>query len=172
MPSPRASGRSSPRCSSTRLSPPRGKPLYLWIFGDNVEDALGHVRYLVFYLVCGVAAAVLQTVLNPGSSVPNVGASGRSPESSAATSSSIRAPASSRSSALLPLPARRGAGGDLPALLVSDAVLDGFGGPRQRGAPPEAGAWRGGARGGFVAGVLLVLLSRPRRRPAARYRIL
>jgi membrane associated rhomboid family serine protease len=53
-----------------------GNMLYLWIFGDNVEDRMGHGRYLVFYLLCGVAAAFAQTVLNPDSRVPMVGASG------------------------------------------------------------------------------------------------
>jgi membrane associated rhomboid family serine protease len=48
----------------------------LWIFGDNVEDYLGHTLYLVFYLVCGVAAALLHTLFNIGSTVPSVGASG------------------------------------------------------------------------------------------------
>jgi membrane associated rhomboid family serine protease len=50
--------------------------LYLWIFGDNVEDRLGHVRYLVFYLGAGAAAAILQTLFDPFSSIPMVGASG------------------------------------------------------------------------------------------------
>jgi len=48
----------------------------LWIFGDNVEDRLGHGMYLLFYLVCGVAAALFHTALNAGSTVPTVGASG------------------------------------------------------------------------------------------------
>ncbi len=48
----------------------------LWIFGDNVEDYMGHWLYLVLYLVCGVAAALLHTVFNIGSTVPSVGASG------------------------------------------------------------------------------------------------
>jgi len=50
--------------------------LFLWIFGDNVEDSMGHVRYLVFYLACGVAAALAQAVVNPESAIPMVGASG------------------------------------------------------------------------------------------------
>ncbi|HLK12772.1 MAG TPA: rhomboid family intramembrane serine protease [Candidatus Binatia bacterium] len=50
--------------------------LYLWIFGDNVEDRLGHLRYVLFYLLCGAAAAVAQTLTNPHSTVPMVGASG------------------------------------------------------------------------------------------------
>ena len=50
--------------------------LFLWIFGDNVEDSMGHGRYLVFYLVCGIAAALAQALVNPDSTVPMVGASG------------------------------------------------------------------------------------------------
>lgn len=53
-----------------------GNMLFLWIFGDNVEDRLGHGRFLTFYLMCGFAAAVSQAVLNPRSLVPMVGASG------------------------------------------------------------------------------------------------
>ena len=53
-----------------------GNMLYLYIFGDNVEDRLGHPRYLVFYLLCGVAAAATQALTNPHSNVPMVGASG------------------------------------------------------------------------------------------------
>ncbi len=53
-----------------------GNMLYLFIFGDNVEDRLGHLRYLVFYLLCGVAATFAQYMASIGSSVPNLGASG------------------------------------------------------------------------------------------------
>lgn len=53
-----------------------GNLLFLWIFGDNVEDRLGHGRFAVFYLACGFAAAFAQTALNPNSLVPMVGASG------------------------------------------------------------------------------------------------
>ena len=53
-----------------------GNMLYLWIFGNNVEDAMGHVRYLLFYLLCGVAAALAMGFLQPQSAVPMVGASG------------------------------------------------------------------------------------------------
>ncbi len=49
---------------------------FLWIFGDNVEDAMGAARFAVFYLLCGLAAAAAQTVTNPDSVVPMVGASG------------------------------------------------------------------------------------------------
>ena len=53
-----------------------GNMLYLWIFGDNVEDSFGHMKYLLFYLLAGIAATVAQFVVMPGSNVPNVGASG------------------------------------------------------------------------------------------------
>jgi len=53
-----------------------GNMLYLWIFGDNVEDRVGHGRFVAFYLLCGIAAALAQTYTNGGSTVPMVGASG------------------------------------------------------------------------------------------------
>jgi membrane associated rhomboid family serine protease len=57
-----------------------GNLLFLWIFGDNVEDRLGHVGYLIFYVLCGVAAglahAFLTTIISGGSAVPTIGASG------------------------------------------------------------------------------------------------
>jgi membrane associated rhomboid family serine protease len=53
-----------------------GNMLYLWIFGDNVEDRTGHFRYLVFYLLTGAVAGLTQTVLSPLSEAPMIGASG------------------------------------------------------------------------------------------------
>ena len=53
-----------------------GNMLYLWIFGDNVEDRFGHAKFTVFYLLCGIAATVAQVAISAGSSVPNLGASG------------------------------------------------------------------------------------------------
>ena len=53
-----------------------GNMLYLWIFADNVEGILGHTKFAVFYLTCGVAAGILQTVIDPMSTIPIVGASG------------------------------------------------------------------------------------------------
>ncbi len=50
--------------------------LFLWIFGDNLEDRLGHLRFVVFYLACGAAGAYAQTYLNPASNLPMIGASG------------------------------------------------------------------------------------------------
>jgi membrane associated rhomboid family serine protease len=53
-----------------------GNMLFLWIFGDNVEDFFGHLTYLFFYLVCGIGAGLLHVLFNLGSTVPALGASG------------------------------------------------------------------------------------------------
>jgi membrane associated rhomboid family serine protease len=53
-----------------------GNMLYLWIFGDNVEDRFGHGKFVIFYLLCGLAATFAQMLVDPGSNVPNLGASG------------------------------------------------------------------------------------------------
>lgn len=53
-----------------------GNMLYLWIFGDNVEDRLGKLKFLIFYIVCGVAATFSQFIFSVASHLPNVGASG------------------------------------------------------------------------------------------------
>jgi membrane associated rhomboid family serine protease len=53
-----------------------GNMWFLWLFGNNIEDSMGHLRFIVFYLLCGLAAAMGQVVTNPSSVVPMVGASG------------------------------------------------------------------------------------------------
>jgi membrane associated rhomboid family serine protease len=53
-----------------------GNMLYLWIFGNNVEDAMGHIRFVIFYFLCGTAAVIGQVMQNPGSEIPMIGASG------------------------------------------------------------------------------------------------
>lgn len=53
-----------------------GNMLYLWIFGNNIEDAMGHVRFAIFYLLCGAAAVGAQVLPDPASEIPMVGASG------------------------------------------------------------------------------------------------
>jgi membrane associated rhomboid family serine protease len=53
-----------------------GNMLYLWIFGDNLEKVMGHIRFLIFYLVCGVAAGLAHIAFNASSNMPTVGASG------------------------------------------------------------------------------------------------
>jgi membrane associated rhomboid family serine protease len=53
-----------------------GNMLYLWIFGDNVEDRFGHFQFIIFYLLCGLAATFAQLAFSAGSDIPNLGASG------------------------------------------------------------------------------------------------
>src|SRR5689334_4191004 len=53
-----------------------GNMWYLWIFGDNVEDRVGHDRFIIFYLLCGIAAALGQVAMDPTSTLPTIGASG------------------------------------------------------------------------------------------------
>jgi membrane associated rhomboid family serine protease len=53
-----------------------GNMLYLWIFGDNVEDRFGHAKFALFYLLCGIAATFAQVLVSAGSNIPNLGASG------------------------------------------------------------------------------------------------
>ena len=53
-----------------------GNMLYLWIFGNNIEDSMGHFRFVIFYLVTGLAAAAAHLALNPASTIPTIGASG------------------------------------------------------------------------------------------------
>jgi membrane associated rhomboid family serine protease len=53
-----------------------GNMWFLWVFGNNVEDSMGHARYLFFYVLCGLAAAAAQTLVDPSSAIPMVGASG------------------------------------------------------------------------------------------------
>ena len=53
-----------------------GNMWFLWIYGDNVEDVLGRVKYLAFYLTCGIAGSLVQVAADPGTSIPNIGASG------------------------------------------------------------------------------------------------
>ena len=53
-----------------------GNMWFLWVFGDNVEGVLGHAKYALFYILCGLAATISQLLINPGSTIPMVGASG------------------------------------------------------------------------------------------------
>jgi membrane associated rhomboid family serine protease len=53
-----------------------GNMLYLWVFGNNIEDVMGHVKYIVFYLTCGILAALSHALTDPSSSIPMIGASG------------------------------------------------------------------------------------------------
>lgn len=53
-----------------------GNMIFLWVFGDNVEDAMGHVRFLFFYLICGIFAGIAHALISPQSNIPMIGASG------------------------------------------------------------------------------------------------
>tara|TARA_E500000331_G_scaffold357286_1_gene418520 strand:- start:1179 stop:1898 length:720 start_codon:yes stop_codon:yes gene_type:complete len=53
-----------------------GNMLFLWIYGNNIEDSMGHIKFLVFYIACGLAAAFLQALVSQNSSIPMIGASG------------------------------------------------------------------------------------------------
>jgi membrane associated rhomboid family serine protease len=53
-----------------------GNMLFLWVFGDNIEDAMGHFKFLVFYILCGIAGGLAHAVMTPASQIPLIGASG------------------------------------------------------------------------------------------------
>jgi hypothetical protein len=149
-----------------------GNMLFLWIFGDNVEDALGHLRFLFFYLVCGLCATLVQAFLSPVSLVPNLGASGAIagvlgayfvlyPRARIVTIVPLFV--------LFPLV-------EIPAglYLLGWFLMQFWMGSSQlasagRGSPAQGGVAFWAHVGGFVAGVAWVLLFRPRRAPPARY---
>lgn len=137
--------------------------LYLWIFADNVEDRLGHTRFLFLYLASGVAAAVTQLLVSPRSSIPMVGASGAI---AGVLGAYLFLFPSSRIVTLIPL-------GifwervELPAVLFLGFwfLLQWFQGLSTIGQVADVGGVAFWAHiGGFVSGVIGVLLMRPRRR--------
>jgi len=138
-----------------------GNMWYLWIFGDNVEDALGPVGFLVFYLATGLAAGITHYVLQPDSAIPTVGASGAI--SGVLAGYAVLFPRA-RVVTLVPL-------GffiqlmELPAvvLLVTWVIIQALSGLVSLGIGQSGGVAWGAHVGGFVAGLLLVKLFRPRR---------
>ncbi len=143
-----------------------GNMLYLWIFGNNVEDTLGHGRFTAFYLLSGVAAALSQTLVNPQSPVPMIGASG-------AVSGVLGA-------YLLLFPYARVLvllvfGFFVRAVYVPAMIVLGFwivvqflNGVISVSSSSSGGAETGGTAwfahiGGFLAGIVLLFLMRPRR---------
>ena len=136
-----------------------GNMLFLWIFGDNVEDAMGHLRFIVFYLVCGVAAVLAQSFPNPDSTVPMIGASGAI---SGVLGAYLLLYPRAQILVLLPLglftrlvhlPAILVLGLWFAMQLVSSLLA----------APGTGGVAFGAHVGGFVAGMLLVPLFKTRR---------
>jgi len=138
-----------------------GNMWYLWIFGDNVEDTLGPVRYILFYFLCGIAAGVAHVLVSPGSAVPTVGASG-------AIAGVLGGYASlfprARIVTLIPIVFYFSIV-ELPALVVLALwfVIQGLSGFLSLGAAGSTGVAWGAHVGGFLAGIVLVRILRPRK---------
>jgi membrane associated rhomboid family serine protease len=139
-----------------------GNMLYLWIFGDNVEDSLGAIKYLIFYLVGGVIASLAHILTNPGSQIPTVGASGAI---AAVLGAYLVLFPRSRVATIIPLGyfVRVAM---LPAFAVLGLwfVLQLFSGVLSLGGPDVGGVAFWAHIGGFVAGVVIALLFGRRRR--------
>jgi membrane associated rhomboid family serine protease len=141
-----------------------GNMLYLWIFGDNVEDSMGPVKYLVFYLVGGVVASLAHLFTNPGSQLPTVGASGAI---GAVLGAYLVLYPQSRIVTFIPLGfyMRMAV---VPAIIVLGLwfILQLFSGVLSLGGPQDVGGVAFWAHiGGFVAGMLMAKLLATGRRP-------
>jgi len=144
-----------------------GNMLYLWIFGDNIEDRLGHFRYLVFYLACGFVATLSHAFVNPTSQVPSIGASGAI---AGVLGAYLVLFPKARVTTLIPIfffiTVR-----ELPAVLILGFwfVLQFFSGVGSLGAAQNTGGVAYFAHiGGFICGMILVALfggMRRRRQP-------
>lgn len=140
-----------------------GNMLYLWIFGDNIEDRLGHLGYLIFYLVGGVAASLAHIITNPGSQIPTVGASGAI---AAVLGAYLVMYPQSRIATFIPI-------GFFMRLTMMPAVvvlglwfiLQLFSGAVTYGGADVGGVAFWAHVGGFVAGVVMALLLPKERRP-------
>ena len=129
-----------------------GNMLYLWIFGNNVEDSMGHVRFVIFYLLCGVAAVLAQAWPNPDSTIPMIGASGAI--SGVLGAYLLLFPRAhvlvliplGMFSRMVPLPAMVVLGFWFVLQLISTALSDGS----------QGGVAFGAHIGGFVAGMILI----------------
>jgi membrane associated rhomboid family serine protease len=137
-----------------------GNMWFLWIFGNNIEDSMGHLRFVGFYLVCGVAAALLQVVVSPASPIPMVGASGAI---SGVMGAYLLLYPRVRVWAIVPI-------GIIPVsialpawtMLLYWAVIQAFGGLAGLMAEPGGGVAFWAHIGGFLAGVVLIkLFARP-----------
>ncbi len=145
-----------------------GNMLYLWIFGDNVEDSLGHGKYLLFYLLGGVVASLTHIITNPGSQIPTVGASGAI---AAVLGAYLVLYPQSRVLTLIPL------GFFIRLSLVPASIVLGlwfvlqfFSGLMSLGGADVGGVAFWAHVGGFVTGVVLAkIFSRNRKPDAAMY---
>jgi len=139
-----------------------GNMLFLYIFGDNVEDAIGHTRYVIFYGLCGVVAAIAQTAIDPVSTVPMVGASGAIAGVLAAYLSLYPSAPITCLNPIFPLWFFLGLFIDLPAWVVvplwfANNLLSGFGALASTRAAAGGTAWFAHI-GGFLAGLVLLRL--------------
>jgi membrane associated rhomboid family serine protease len=147
-----------------------GNMLYLWVFGNNIEDAMGHARFFAFYLLCGVAAVFAQVAPNPASIVPMIGASGAI--SGVLGAYMLLYP---RARVLLGLPigflivqlGRFPAVWVLAVWFIMQLLMGGLNFTRPPGAQ-DGGIAFGAHVGGFVAGLLLVTLLKRRDVPLWR----
>lgn len=143
-----------------------GNMWFLWIFGDNVEDRVGHVRYVLLYLVSGMAGAILQLLMSADSTVPNLGASGAI---AGVMGAYLITFPGARIRTLVPLIIFFTTF-DIPAYLVLLywIALQFFNGFASIGAQDQGGVAFFAHVGGFLAGIpLMLLLRRPRRRATA-----
>lgn len=137
--------------------------LYLWIFGDNIEDAMGPFRFIIFYLVCGIVASLAQVIAIPNARVPTIGASG--------------AIAGVLGGYLLLFPSARIQSVvfafyfirfvEIPAIIVLGFwfILQSFSGLASLNFPEAGGVAYFAHIGGFLAGVALIFLFRKRQQP-------
>jgi membrane associated rhomboid family serine protease len=138
-----------------------GNMWFLWVFGDNIEDILGHSNYLFFYLLCGLAGGIAHIVLNPGSTVPAIGASGAI--SGVMGAYLLKYPGSSVTTLVFFILTV-----EVPALLIIGywfvtQIFSGLGSLAASGAQQGGTAWFAHI-GGFIAGCVLIQIfpARPR----------
>lgn len=145
-----------------------GNMLYLWIFGDNVEDSMGAGKYLVFYLVGGVVASLAHIITNPGSQIPTVGASGAI---AAVLGAYLVLYPRSRVVTFIPLGFFMRLA-TIPASIVLGLwfILQLFSGVLSLGGSDVGGVAFWAHIGGFVSGVVLAKLFTWRREPEAAIR--
>jgi membrane associated rhomboid family serine protease len=139
-----------------------GNMLYLWIFGDNIEDRLGHSKYLIFYLAGGLIASLAHILTNPNSSIPTVGASGAI---AAVLGAYLVLYPQSRIVTFIPLGFFMRMA-TVPAIVVLGLwfVLQLFNGVLSLGASEVGGVAFWAHIGGFVAGVVIAKLLPPENR--------
>jgi len=143
-----------------------GNMLYLWIFGDNIEDRLGHVKFIIFYLLCGLIASATHIFFDPTSKIPSLGASGAI---AGVLGAYLVLYPHQRIRVLVPLGFFSQVT-DLPALLVIGfwAVLQFFQGFGSIMETAQTGVAYMAHVGGFVAGLVLVFLFRNPPNPEVR----